>query len=179
MKIRFLALVLLLLFCLSSCGSDELYVSNQNANIASIFVSAEIKTRRRKKDETFEIQVGLGRMLIQGEMYDFPNVELRIYATDFAIILPDGSRFEEVYIYEYSDFDTDKYDCLKVSAHKRVATYFESIQLVYIGDDEARKRSFSVSAYAPENASGISGNGFLKIYYELRGDYITFTTATI
>ncbi len=175
MKIRFLALVLLLLFCLSSCSSDELYVSNKNAHVDTIFVSAEMKTRRRKKDETFEIQVGLGRMF-RGEQHDSPTVNLRIYATDFAIILPDGSRFEEVYIYEYSDFDTDKYNILSVSAEKVVATYFESIQLVYIGDDEAREGGLSVTAYTPADASGMSDIGFINIYYKLRGDYITFTT---
>ena len=56
MKKRFLACILLLLFCLSSCSP-----SDGPTQYSDFCLTAEIKTRRVKKDERFKIEVTFGQ----------------------------------------------------------------------------------------------------------------------
>ena len=180
MKIRILTFVLLLLFCLSSCTADALVVESfGNGKPSSpVMISAEILTRRVKKTEGFEIKVGIGQVM------SHPNATLKISAPNLAIILSDGSRFEEEYTYEYSDFDAEKYGVSLVDNKTRL-NYFETFRFEYIGTEDDYTGGISFWIHAMQNVEmteeqtkqnfGVAGD-VVAVYYRVRGENIKLTT---
>lgn len=169
MKIKFSVLLLLLLFCLSSCSEKGRFTM---AVSFGILISAEIPDKRVKKDEPFEIQVGLGRL------YSYQIATLLITGTNLEITAPDGSKVEASYVCEYPDFEDEKYGT-HWDGEKDRADYIETFRFRYIGEDEpyTGSISFGISGvdeiYQPQ---GMTGVAIVNLYYKVRGNRITLTT---
>ena len=170
MKIKFSVLLLLLLFCLSSCSEKGRLV--MDGPPYGILISAEIRTKRVKKDEPFEIQVGLGRL------YSYQIATLLITGTNLEITAPDGSEVKASYVCEYPDFEDEKYGT-HWDGEKDRAGYFETFRFRYIGEDEPYTGSISFAISGVDEiyqAGGMTGSSAVRIYYKVRGNRITLTT---
>ena len=170
MKIKFSVLLLLLLFCLSSCSEKGRFT--MAVSTFGILISAEIPDKRVKKDEPFEIQVGLGRL------YSYQIATLLITGTNLEITAPDGSKVEASYVCEYPDFEDEKYGT-HWDGEKDRADYIETFRFRYIGEDEPYTGSiwFAISGVDEiYQAGGMTGVASVNLYYKVRGNRITLTT---
>ena len=173
MKIKSLALVLLLLFSLSSCTEDDLKVVNIHLDnyYTELVMSGEIQTQQVKKGEPFEIKVGFGQLF---GAFVYSEATLIIMASDFKILLPDGTSFENTYERKIVDFSEDKYgfdDELKMPCH------IESFRFIYTGGEKehTEKILFWITRLLPERDDGQPGQD-VSVYYKVRGEHITLTT---
>ena len=170
MKIKFSVLLLLLLFCLSSCSEKGRFT--MAVSTFGILISAEIPDKRVKKDEPFEIQVGLGRL------YSYQIATLTISASNFKITAPDGSEVEASYVCEYPDFEDEKYGT-HWDGEKYRADYIETFRFRYIGEDEPYTGSISFGISGVDEIcqpQGKTGVAIVNLYYKVRGNRITLTT---
>ncbi len=161
MKKRFLACILLLLFCLSACSP-----SSGETQYTDFCVTAEIKTRRVKKDEPFEVKATFGQYFT----FDVHNeARLKIKAPKLEILFQDGTRAEKEYEREISDFNHYGHD-----------GHTETIRFVYIGTEDEYYGCFSIEIRAFEAdddlTDGIVLSDYVNVYYIVRDDYITITT---
>ncbi|MBP3592104.1 MAG: hypothetical protein J6K14_06420 [Clostridia bacterium] len=179
MKIRFSALILLLLFSLSSCHSSpsittELKVVKVNSGIYynDLIMSAEIQTKQVKKGDPFEIEVGFGQLF---DTFVYSEATLIIKAPDLKIILLDGTSFENTYERKIMDFSEDKYG---YDGETMMPYQIESFRFVYIGAEEEHTGSilFWITRLLPERNDGMPGRQAINMYYKVSEDHITLTT---
>ncbi len=160
MKIRFFAIILSTLLFLSACGSKSSTGPLLGPNLARI--SADNKVSEAKIDEPFEIRVGFGQIAPV-----YPTAKFLIYAADFAILLPDGSRVEEKYVLEIPDFLDEKY-----IAQDDKINFFETYRLVYIGAGDCKGNIRFIIKGIEAGSSESQGIWF---YYTVKGETIRLT----
>lgn len=168
MKKRILALFVLILFSLSSCSKEN--ITNVSCPSSPMRVFLEIP-QNIKYGEAFDVRIGF--YLPYSIRSD--EATLSIYADNFEIILPDGSRFEDRYTFEYSNFDDPKYGFIKNEETKESRPkYYESFSLVYVGPDNyLGVVAFSVQSPAlPDHPVGGILSSSVQVYYKIRWKYI-------
>ena len=196
MKKRIIALLVLLLFCLSSClgnnsNNDDIAGDAANSNLAIISrLNREFSYRTINGFEIgvgiryigFEVDIGIGRHFdyYQG-LGPYSSVTFTINAPGFTIVLLDGSRVEEKYSVVYSDFDDDKYRVrLGNDGHyKYDEMKHETFRFIYNGEEWSdgyiKSIKFSLSYIDEESDSGrISDSAASYVYYEIRGLFIKY-----
>ena len=182
MKIKFSVLILLLMLCLSACAPSKtlpdseqeppLSPSHSNSTVPPTFIqvikiSATIEKEEIKKDESFEIRVGIGRM---PGVNAYPSGTLTIQAPKCAILLPDGSMAEEQFVYEYTDFMDEKYH----HASNGDIKFFETYRFAYVGEEEEYMGHIRFSLRLP---SGAGNTVYEHVYFKVSGEIIEVTYA--
>ena len=175
MKIKFVALILVLLLCLSSC--DNMTVSNKPDNSSSfILMSAEIQESKVPSTECFAVQIGIGN-LTEGFM---PNATMTVWATSPNLIItaPDGSKIKNEYTYEYSDFNGGKYQTYKNSERKSTCRYFETylFEFEVAPEDHRGRISFEVCAEFEIPGHNSIENKHVDVYYKVRNGKIRISS---
>ncbi len=180
MKIKFSVLILLLMLCLSACApSKTLPDSKQDPSpspspsnstvpptfIQVIKISATIEKEEIKKDESFEIRVGIGRM---PGVNAYPSGTLIIQAPKCAILLSDGSTSEEQFVYEYTDFMDEKYHHDSNGDIK----FFETYRFTYVGEEEEYMGHIRFTLSLP---SGSGNTVYAHAYFKVNGETIEIT----
>ena len=189
MKIRFSALILLLLFSLSSCASlsygatnkIKIVYTNTGNSYTELIISTEIQPTEVNKAEPFEMQVGFGQMF---GMFDYREATFEISAMGLTITLSDGSSFKDSYERSITDFNQSQYGYDK---ENKMPSHIETIRFMYTGAKEEYngKISFYIRATIPKNEDGTNNyyNTYtdgktmnrIEIYYLVRGDTIWLT----
>jgi len=162
MKIRFFAIILSTLLCLSACGGSK--SSSGGVHPPDVVrISAESKVTEAKIGEPFEIQVGLGRT----ENEVFETARFQIDAANFAIILPDGSRVEEEYVLEIPDYLDEKY----IAPNDKI-NFFETYRLIFIGEGDCEG-----NIYFTFTGLTLGGSELRRVwfYYTVKGETIRLT----
>jgi hypothetical protein len=142
MKKRITALIMLLIFCLSSCTqTEETYTSYGKPSNPAI-ISVEYPNKKVNKNDAFEVKIGIG------QANDYPKAEFWIATGKLTIMLSDGTevgeerirndgKIIEVYEVEYSNFDGEEYDCgYDRETHRDYPTYIQTFKLLYNGTED-------------------------------------------
>ena len=130
------------------------------------FVFVESKPQKAKTDEPFAIQVRILQPFIKEEAYS--KGIFKIYAKNFEIILPDGTKVKDEYKIEYSDFSDEKY------LPEYGGGIRETYRFVYVGEgDSCENISFQVSC--SDESKGRAGSSSSRdVYYKVKGNKIRF-----
>ena len=177
MKIKVIALILIVLLCLTSCSNHNTVVDNKPEG-GTIFMSAEILKSKVNSTEYFAIQLGIGN-----PAYYLPHATVKVTApsSDLIIIAPDGSLHENEYTCEYTDFNSKKYSPYSIKLFT-ACRYYETYLFKFkeTPEDHTGKITFSVRAKIDETLAtpGISGfySNTVNVYYRVRNGKIRVST---
>ena len=176
MKIKFVALILIVLLCLTSCENHNTVV---NCASSPLLLSAEIQESRVEYPNSFAIQVGVGN-----PTYFLPHATMTVWTSspNLVIIAPDGSASTNSYTYEYEDFGNEKFKPYLNSDAQYICRYIETY--VFYFNEKPEKQTgvitFSCRAEIDETQaspgySGSAGNSVV-VYYKVRNGKIRVST---
>ena len=166
MKNKLISIILVLLLCLSSCSDNT---TGRRINVMMISLEMEIP-KMVKKSKVLDVGIG-----ISSYERSFDSATLTINARDFDIILSDGSRYEDYYVFEYMDFSSSKYGFSMDKDGNTRLKYFENVSLVYTGtDDHIGCIYFTLRSDSPSMIDGVQGPfvNVDEVYYEAWRKYI-------
>ena len=189
MKIRFSALILLLLFSLSSCASLSYGATNKikivytktGNRYTELIISTEIQPTEVNKADSFEMQIGFGQGF---GFYEYSEATFEISAVGLTITLSDGSSFKDSYERSITDFNQSQYGYDK---ENKMPRHIENIRFMYAGKKEeySGRISLCIRATIPEGTTtpfddyydpvDDTNENHIDIYYLVRGDTIWLT----
>ena len=177
MKIKIVAIILVLVICLSSC--DNMTVNNKPEGGGSVLLSVEIQESQVRHPNRFALRVGLGNL-----SYYLPHATTKVSVSspDLVIIAPDGSKHNNQYVCEYTDFGSEKYTTYLDSDRKYTCRYFETYLFGFeeAPENHSGKISFEICAEIDETQApaGYSGLQMKRVYvhYKVRNGKIRVYT---
>ena len=93
MKIKFVALILIVLLCLTSCENHNTVVDNK-PDKGLVVMSPNIIESKVKSTAQFAIQLGIGN---QTGFLPRASMTVKVSSPDLVIIAPDGSKNKNEY----------------------------------------------------------------------------------
>ena len=177
MKIKIVAILLVLVLCLSSC--DNMTVNNKPEGGGMVLLSVEIQESQVTHPYRFAIRVGLGNLT-----YYLPHATttVSVSSPDLVIIAPDGSKHNNQYVCEYTDFGSEKYISYLDSDRQYTCRYFETYLFGFeeAPENHSGKISFEICAEIDETQGPVGDSGLqmkrVYVYYKVRNGKIRISS---
>jgi hypothetical protein len=167
--------------------AEQTHIINGGAANPAI-ISVEYPNKKVDKDDAFEIKIGIG------QNYDYPEAEFRIATGKLTIMLSDGTevgkqrilddgKVVEEYYAEFSNFDSEKYDCAyDKKTHIDYPTYIETFKFIYNGTQDEYADGFTIwLRIIPAEGQGLNNlnhgkpvSNAINLYYRVKNGKIEF-----
>lgn len=167
------ALLLLLLLCCACNKENTISVTSwgNSKPDAGVRISADVLSEKTTNAQTpFEVKVGIGNCGI----YSMGNLEIE--APGFEITDAEGTTCTDVYTCLYEEFNDKIYGYHVEDEEYRGLKYSELFQLKYIGEADAGKISFWLSALQHDEEKPKSGTAVVSFFYSVKDGELILTT---
>ena len=177
MKIKFVALILIVLLCLTSCENHNTVVDNK-PDKGLVVMSPNIIESKVKSTAQFAIQLGIGN---QTGFLPRASMTVKVSSPDLVIIAPDGSKNKNEYTCEYVDFGSGRFDFFKDSDFKDWCRYIETYVFYFEENPENQTGEifFEICSEVDKSKApqyyaqlGETRGDTLKVYYEVKNGKI-------